>query len=734
MNATQRATTILIVDDDPTVRTLLRAALEDADYLVDEAEDGEVAIRLTHRREYDLVLLDVMMPRMDGFGVCEAMRGSPRTANTPIMMLTGADDVDSVQRAYTLGATDFASKPMDYVLLLYRVRHLLRSSRALEELRESERRLREAQRIARFGYWEWWPEDGTMVVSEEARAILGVAAESDPVLLDDILDAVPGDDRLRVDRAVFAAAVNRQAFTLEHRITYEGVPERVVHHEAVPRGEGDKFRFSGTVQDVTERKAAEERIVRLAYYDNVTGLPNRAFLQEHLGRALEQSVRRNRKVAVLSLDLDGFKRVNDTLGHASGDILLKEVSKRLAGCLRNGDRVVRADTVRLDTNDNAGDALGRFGGDEFVVILADIRRTEHASEVAGRILRSLTPSFTINDQEVFVTGSVGIAISGADGDDAETLIKNADAAMYYAKESGRNSFHLFTESVHARVRARLFLENDLRHALERKQFEVYYQPKIDGRNGEVLGTEALIRWRHPERGLVSPLDFIPLAEETGLIVALGEWVLETACRQTKKWQEQSLGALQIAVNVSARQLQSLAFVDVVRRVLEETRLPARCLELEITEGALIVDSDFSLSILDALKKLGVRIALDDFGTGYSSLAYLRRFPIDTLKIDRSFVRDLPNDHGSIAIASAIIAMSKSLHLNVVAEGVETQEQLGFVLAHDCNEIQGYLFSPPLPALGLEAWLAERRRPPSITPRGRTRPPPDGVLVAGDAEE
>jgi diguanylate cyclase (GGDEF)-like protein/PAS domain S-box-containing protein len=442
---------------------------------------------------------------------------------------------------------------------------------------------------------------------------------------------------------------------------------------------GGKPIIQGIFRDITERKRAEETIKHLAYHDVLTHLPNRTLFKDRLTQALAQAHRKGRMVAVLFLDLDQFKVVNDTVGHAEGDRLLQRVAKRLAGLVREGDTVARV------------------GGDEFVLLLAEAVEVEDAVEVAERILESFKGPWTLQGQEFRVTTSIGIATYPSDGEDAESLLRNADTAMYRAKEHGRDNYQLYTPAMNARIAERLALENSLRHGLERGEFVVYYQPQVNIGSGQVAGVEALVRWEHPERGLVLPAEFIPAAEETGLIVPLGEWVLRTACAQNKAWQEEGLPAMRVAVNLSARQFQQRNLMEVVARALQETGLAPHLLQFEITEGIAMHDVDFTVPMLRRLRAMGVQFAIDDFGTGYSSLAYLKRLPIDAVKIDRSFVSDLTVDADDAAIASTVITMAHSLKLSVIAEGVETEEQLAFLSRRRCDEMQGYLFSRAVPA-------------------------------------
>jgi diguanylate cyclase (GGDEF)-like protein/PAS domain S-box-containing protein len=431
------------------------------------------------------------------------------------------------------------------------------------------------------------------------------------------------------------------------------------------------------------RKQAEARVRRLAHYDELTGLPNRSMFHQRVGRALARARRRGRQLAILFIDLDRFKNINDTLGHDAGDRVLDEIAARLRGCLRETDTV------------------GRLGGDEFVVLIEEVADPAEVALVAQKVLAEVARPIALGAQEVHITASIGISTYPADSEDMQGLMKNADIAMYRAKEQGKNNYQFYSAQMNVHTLERLAMESDLRRALERDEFVLHYQPKIDLANSAIGGMEALLRWRHPVRGLVQPAHFIPLAEETGLIVPIGQWVLRTACAQTKAWQARGL-QLRVAVNLSARQFSQESLLADVAGVLAETGLAAPMLELEITESMVMRNPAHAVALLDSLKAMGVHLSIDDFGTGYSSLSYLKRFPIDNLKIDRSFIQDLPGDGEDAAITRAIIAMAHSLRLTVIAEGVETEKQRKFLHQHGCNEMQGFLFSKPL---GAEEFLA-----------------------------
>ena len=433
----------------------------------------------------------------------------------------------------------------------------------------------------------------------------------------------------------------------------------------------------GTLIDITERKIAEERVQSLAYYDALTGLPNRSLLRDRLSNALATARRQKHKVALLFIDLDRFKIINDSLGHSVGDLLLQDVAERLKSCTREGDTVAR------------------LGGDEFLIVLTHVNDIPGVAVAAERFMDAITTRFVIQGHSLSVGCSLGISIFPEHSSDSDTLIKHADAAMYSAKDGGRNNFKFFTADMNAQTVERLALENGLRLALDKKELFLVYQPQMDIATGKISGLEVLLRWQHPELGLVPPDRFIQIAENSGLIVPIGEWVLRTACSQARKWQDEGLLGLSIAVNVSAVQFRQQGFCEIIRKVLRETGLAPHYLELELTESLLLGDADATLSVLQELKAMGLTLAIDDFGTGYSSFSYLKRFPVSKLKIDRSFVRDVAVNPDDAAITTAIISMAKSLNLKVIAEGVEDEAQISFLRAHHCDEIQGYYFSKPL---------------------------------------
>ena len=714
---------VLVVDDDAGLRFLISEALEQAGFAVIEAEDGRHGVAAYREHRPDVVLLDVMMPFLDGFAACMELRGLPEAEHLPILMMTGLEDDDSVNRAYDAGATDFITKPINYALLGHRVRYMLRASQTTNQLVRSERRLATAQRIARLGYWEWDTESGVVTCSDGTQRILGLPEVGSLESISSLLAHVAASDQYRVQEWFLRAATEGYTGDISHGFVGADGKERYLRQQVEPLldDSGQVARLYGTVQDISEMRMAEQRIHRLAYFDGLTGLPNREFFKETVRLAARLAERHGRQGALLFLDLDNFKRINDTLGHNIGDMLLKSVAERLIGSMRTTDLVTSGSPMEPGHN------LARLGGDEFTILLPEIRQTSDAAVVATRILEVLSRTVILADHDVVVTPSIGITVFPKDGVDVDHLLRNSDIAMYHAKREGKNTFRFYDNAMNEAAQKRLRMENALRNALVREEFSLHYQPQVDMVTGKVCAMEALLRWRSEDMGSVSPADFIPLAEETGLIVPMGEWVLRTACRQAKAWLDTGSPVDRIAVNVSVKQFVQQGFPDTVRSVLDETGLDPGALELEVTESLLMKDADGAIATLKALKAIGVQLAIDDFGTGYSSLSYLKQLPIDRLKIDRAFVHDVNSDRDNAAIATAVIAMAYSMNLKVTAEGVETDAQLGFLRAKKCNEAQGFLLCPPLPADEVERYLLQARNAAAALPMesGNT------VLLVGD---
>lgn len=701
---------VLHVDDDPASLMMAEGALEDAGFDVVQASDGEQAIDCYRKYEPDLIIMDAVMPVMDGFEAIKVIRLMANGAHIPILMITGLDDMDSITRAYVEGATDFLTKPINFYILPHRVQYMLRSKQTADALRASQAKLDNAQRIAKLGNWEWSLSTNALSSSREFGRVMALEEGVELELWTEFLERVDEADRHTLRLIAEHAVADKQAFSVEFSVSAvpAGQDPRRIRLEAEPNclEGGECSHMLGTIQDITERINAQQQIHDLAYFDLVTGLPNRAQLNEQMRHTLKLARRNETKFALLFLDLDHFKQVNDTLGHDAGDELLNQVSNRLTTVVRETDMVSGNDCVAEEESDSQH-TVARLGGDEFVVLLGQINRPEDAARVAERIAQSVGAPYMIGNTSVTVTTTIGISVFPTDGTTSEALMKNADIAMYYAKDAGRNGFQFYSQDIHNQALARFSLESDLRSAIENEELTLVYQPKLNLHSGEISGVEALLRWKHPDRGNVSPAEFIPLAEETGLILPLGRWVLAQACLQMQRWLANGYPLVSIAVNCSAIQFMRSDMTRDINDAISLSGLDPRCLEIELTESLLLQDIDTGISILSGMKSLGIQLSIDDFGTGFSSLSYLKRLPVDKLKIDRSFIKDLAGDSGDAAIVSSIIALSHNLNLSVVAEGVETQEQMDLLRRFECNEAQGYLIGFPMDVAAFEAWLASR---------------------------
>jgi diguanylate cyclase (GGDEF)-like protein/PAS domain S-box-containing protein len=585
---------------------------------------------------------------------------------------------------------------------------LSRQRRANDSLARSEARVRASFNQASVGITETALDGRFMQVNQKLCNMLGYSEQE--LLGRSLIDITHPDDRVASNEfRERLSADQTESFTAELETRYirkDGGVIQVLVTTALVRDAGrNPNYYVSMIQDITERKELQERLLHQANYDGLTELPNRGLYYDRLKQALNQAQRRKGAVGVLFIDLDRFKNVNDTLGHELGDQLLKQVAGRLAQCIR------------------AGDTVGRLGGDEFAIILSEMTKAQDSGVVAQKVIDTLAKPFQLDGTEVFVTASIGIATYPDDSKDGGTLVKNADAAMLRAKGLGKNTYQFHVPEMNVRALERMQLETDLRRALERKEFLLHFQPKASLASGEIIGCEALLRWRHPDKGIVSPAEFIPLLEDSGLIVPVGEWVIHAACEQIRAWQQAGIVPVPIAVNLSPKQFQHQDICAVVDKALDEHAIDARFLEVEITESTAMQNAEDAIVTLRKLKAHRVHIAIDDFGTGYSSLSYLKRFPIDFLKLDRSFVTGLPENADDASITRAVITMAHSLNLKVIAEGVETKEQLAFLASNGCDEMQGYYFSRPLPAPECTQFLQQRRKLPVHDEIGKPDLPP-----------
>lgn len=824
----ERRPLVLVVDDDPTMRYLARATLEQEGCAVEDAAGGAAALSLLSGIQPDLILLDVIMPEIDGFTFCEKLRAMPDMQRIPVLMMTGLEDTEAIRRAYHVGATDFITKPINWLILGYHVHYILRASKTLDELiksesknaallnampdtmlrvcqdgtvlefrgsgdailpvlgigkegdkvyelmpaqtagqvmhyvrevlrtgemhvfeceqhvhdrpfqwearivksgefetlvilrniterkstekalKESEERYALASLAANDGLWDWDLRSNEVHFSSRWKSMLGYEEDEVGQGIEEWFKRIhPADSeqvKLDINKHLEGGSTH---FENEHRMMHKNGSYRwmLTRGIAVREDGGTPTRMAGSQTDISLRKRTEEQLVRDAFYDVLTGLPNRALFMDRLGHALKRLKRLmdGYGFAVLFLDLDRFKIINDSLGHMTGDALLVETAKRLEKCVRPGDTVAR------------------LGGDEFVILFDDVRDAESARVIAERVQSTLSTPFYVNACEVFSSASIGIALSSQEYDRPEDILRDADITMYRAKALGKARVEVFDPSMRAHAVSLLHMETDLRRALERDEFRVYYQPIVALGTDAIMSLEALIRWQHPHQGLLSPAEFIPLAEETGLIAAVGEWVMRKVCSDIKEWQADGSATIRVAVNVSSVQLRRPGFVKSVMRILEESRVGGDCLGMEITENVLLDKSTATVELLNELKEVGIHIILDDFGTGYSSLSYLQNLPIDILKIDRTFTAKLTRDDEQARIIETIILLGKNLGIDVVAEGIETDEQLQRLKSIHCDQGQGFLFSKPVEGETVRAMMRARGSNPGREDRNRKFP-------------
>ncbi|PIG28638.1 PAS domain S-box-containing protein/diguanylate cyclase (GGDEF)-like protein [Janthinobacterium sp. 35] len=724
------AAKILIVDDQDVNLRLLEHLLGSGGYsAISSTLDARAVAGLHQRHQFDLIILDLVMPGMSGYDVMDALRPLELEGYLPVLVI--AADPDAKLAALEAGARDFISKPFDALEVLTRIRNMLevrllhRAARHYNTLLERTVGQRTAE-LQRFrGAMDATTDAIFLVdvlgmtlvdVNDGACRLLGYARA-------ELLALAPGT-LLPPPPAPPLAALPGGAAHLATEVTecellrrdLSPVPVELGWHwyAQAPVAGGHAtggLLLIAVARDISERRQAQERLKHLAHYDGLTGLPNRSLFYQTLAQAVELAQEKSWRIVVLFIALDRFKSINDTLGAALGDELLRQFSNRLVECVRLRDTV------------------GRLGNDEFALILTMSRNQQEAVAVANQVREALRAPFDLRGHAATLTASIGIAMYPDDATDPETLIKYANTAMGGAKQAGRDGYRFFTAGMNVQVLARLDLELALRHALEHEQFILYYQPKVDLRTGRISGVEALLRWRRPGYGLVAPAEFVPVLEDTGLIVRVGAWVIQAACRQIAEWRDSEVGPVRVAVNVSSRQFAEGDLEGEVTRALAQYGVAAELLELELTETALMSNAERTIVVLGKLKKIGVKVAIDDFGTGYSSLAYLQRFPIDKLKIDIAFVRNITSNPNDAAIALAIVSMAHSLKLSVVAEGVESRPQLEYLRRNRCDEIQGFYFSRALPALELGQMIAAGAGlPPGHDPAAQ---PAQTLLIVDD---
>jgi len=692
-----RPNRVLIVDDNEMNRDMLARRLERKGYQVSVAASAHELMERIKKDSIELVLLDIEMPEISGLEGLQRIRTLYSAIELPVIMVTARNQSEDIVKALQMGANDYLTKPIDFAVALARIGTQLSHKRAQEGLKESEERYALAARGANDGLWDWNLATNVIYFSDRWKAMIGYSEDEMSDKPEEWLDRVHTDDRQRMlDEIASHQNGHTPHFESVHRIRHKDGTFRWMLSRglAVRDRSGKPVRMAGSQTDITEGKVS----------DPLTGLPNRLLFLDRLDRLMKHSKRHSERLfAVLFLDLDAFKMINDSLGHLIGDQLLLGVSKRLEKCLRSSDTVARLGQETF--------TLARMGGDEFTVLLDDLKDPADANRAAERIMEGLSAPFDLEGKEVFTSASIGIALCNSTYKDPEEIMRDADTAMYRAKSLGKARFEVFNADMRASVMARLELETDLRRALDRGEFCNYYQPIVSLSSGELTGFESLLRWQHPTRGLLGPKEFISVAEDTGLIRELGWWSLREACCRIAEWRKMDPGRdLIVSVNLSIKQFVQPNLVENIGNLLNELALAPDALKLEITESTVMDDPATAVEMLRQMKALGIRLAIDDFGTGYSSLSYLHRFPLDTLKIDRSFISGVNGGINGMEIAKTIMPLAKNLSLDVVAEGVETAEQAQELKRLDCKYAQGYFFSKPLSREDAEALLTQNVAP------------------------
>lgn len=709
---------VLVIDDDITVRLIAERNLQKNGFEVVLAENGEQGLDLLSDITVDIILLDYEMPGMSGVEICRILKHQFIHGEIPILMITDKDDVESIEATYDAGATDFATKPLNWVILIHRIRYILRASETFRQMRLDQQHLLIAHKIAKIATWEWEPVQNRFFSSDEMYQFLSLENKKASLLnLEKFFQFIHPEDRSHLRRLIYNCLNESVGYDCEHRILDQNGNEYYVQHQgaAMHNEQGQVVNIVGTLRDITYSKVAERKIKDLAYYDPLTGLMNRQSFFTSINKLLSLSDKFQALSAVLFLDLDDFKRINDTLGHDKGDILLQQISERLKQSVRTADipksedkdkrqiyhrelpNALCDEVLQLNSEDKEQLSLARLGGDEFTIFLFDIPNIEVAGKVCQRIIKALETPFFLEQHQIYTTFSIGISIAPDDATNIKDLLKNADVAMYHAKKSGKNNFQFFSESMNNHALQRLRLENYLRSALVNDEFLLNFQPKYRLSDQKMVGCEVLMRWQHEKLGVVSPVDFIPLAEETGLIIEISNWLIDEVLTLIGSWKQQGIiqAGFRFAINISGVQFNSENLVE--KLCVFQQLYPGlfQHLEIELTESILMKSRNTAVQVLNGINKLGITLSLDDFGTGYSSLSYLNSFPFDHLKIDRSFIYNLEKNQQDEAIVKAIISMAKSLGMSVIAEGIETQWQFDFLNDLNCDFGQGYYMNKPL---------------------------------------
>lgn len=666
---------ILLIDDDPGFRLITGSVLRAAGFIVEAVDSGKEALKHVKHELPDLILLDGMMPDLDGFETCRLLKQEPGLTDIPIIMATGMDDVDSINKAFEAGATDFITKPLNYLILIQRVNFGLRAGQSTAELRNSKLQLTVAQRIARLGYWTWDTKRDHFTISEQLAELCGIDLATFDNSLAGFIRLIHSKDREFVKDVITAAAHSSAIQHIEYRIMINANEIIEVQQEIEALTSKNMLFITGIVQDISHKKQTEKQIHRLAYFDHLTGLANRSYYQERMEDIIKSATHRKSQFAFMFIDLDGFKGINDRFGHHVGDQFLQEIAQRLKHVAREIDFIVR------------------LGGDEFCIILNNIADEASVTEIAKRCLQRINQPLVIDNHQIIPQASIGIALFPKHGTTEAELLKAADIAMYLAKQMGKQRYIFYAPHMTNQAQERLQNEVMLREATAKDQFVLVYQPQICLETGKFFGVEALARWQHPEKGIIPPHEFIALAEQMGLITQLGYWVLKTTCEQIAEWHRAGLPYIQVGVNISSAYFQDPSLPDTIQELLEKNQVPPQYLQLEISETGL--QNGCNIETFKCLRNLGVKIAIDDFGSGLSSLASLKQLPLDSLKIDKMFIEDLSTNPHTPLLLGTIIGLANALNLTLIAEGVETREQALIMQGLDCHIMQGYLFSRPV---------------------------------------
>ena len=679
---------VLLVDDEPDERFLIRRELESTGMRVYECDSGKEAISTLTKMIPSVILLDVKMPVQDGIEVCREIRTNPTFKDIPILMLTGMDGLDYIRRAFDAGATDFITKTTNLDMVSQRVKYAIRNCARTRDLKTWQRRMKKVHEVAKIGYWQLFVQDCRITLSEEALRLFDINFTEFDNTFSAFLDLIHLNDRENVKIAVDAALFGNAKLNEDFRVLTKNGAECYANlqGEIICDEQEQPISVIGSIQDITDRKKSEATIQYQALYDSLTDLSNRRMFQDRLTQAMSTAHREEKLLAVCFFDLDNFKLINDNLGHAVGDELLKSVAKRLRSTIRQGD------------------IIARISGDEFALAVEGLSNVDELEKIVEKIRFRLSQPYRIRGHKVYTSASIGIALYPLDSANRETMLRNADAAMYRAKELGGNCYCYYTYDMNDKARRRLEMEKSLRGALEQNQLCLYYQPQIDAETNSIMGMEALLRWNHPEFGLLPPSKFLPVAEDSGMIFSIGQWVLKKACHDLLQWHQQGHTHFRISLNMSSRQFMQEGVVENIGRVLDQTRIDPKLICIEITENVAMKNIAGTIETLSQLKTLGLCTAIDDFGADHSSMNLLQKLPIDSLNIDRSFIMRIADREQDGNAAKGIIALAHSLGLQVIAEGVETRTQAEFLKQQKCDVLQGYYFSHPIPVDEMDLFI------------------------------